>query len=390
MWAVWSYAKSHENIAAWREHIPLGRRRGAHFDIPPRIEGGDPSETIEHIRVSLLKFFDLAEIVARAQGNPANVTDEELHNARAVDLLLFDLFGEDGMLLPAAAYAAPLAATVRQALEALAPLAPHDPDAARICQVLSVLAPFYADYHPWAEALRFWPVSPRDTFERWRSLLEDVRNTARRLRRAKSLAGDLHAVWQTAAELLENRQQFLRLQMAMRVAVERDDPTCRHLCASRPLLAQLDAERRRPGQASPFPRPLRGSDLRRQAGRPPASDCQSSRCPGLPAVARHRGGRRLPDAAPVACRAFDGRSPQIDSRVRRADWATAASCGQRSTPCADMRRDEDLPMVEAACAAAATARDLSDGFYVVKRRKGLRTLLAMRRGDFLDDLLVRT
>jgi hypothetical protein len=369
----------------------LGRRRGTKFDIPLRTEGGDPGETIEHISVSLLKFFDLAEIVARARATPASVSDEDLHDARAVDLLLFDLFGEDGMLLPAAAYAAPLAATVRQALESLAPLAPHDADAAGICQVLSVLNPFYADYRPWAEALQFWPVSTGETIARWRNLLEDFRNTARRLRRAKSLAGDLHPAWQTAAELLDNRQHFLRLQMAMRIAVERDDPTCRHLCASRQLLAQLDAERVGLAQRRRF-------HARSEAAIVAAK--LDGRCQTIADLPKAQDGlQTLADAVADDCRTLlhVHTAPSLAGR-RKLVLACAEQIGRRARELRSMfdamgaaaRCDEDLPVVEAAYAAAATACDLSDGFYVAKQRKGLRTLLALRRGDLLDDTLART
>jgi hypothetical protein len=391
VWRLWAYLKSDDEIAArWREYVPAGERHRGRLGLPPRSDSADPGEIIEHVRLSLLKFFDLAEIVARARERPAAVSEDELHDVRAVDLLLFEFFGEDGMLLPPAVYAAPLAAAARQALETLAPLAAHHPDVRRLCDTLVRLAPFYASYHPWAEALDLGRDGPRESIARWRELLEDVRNTSGRMRRSRTLAGELLPAWQAAAEVLANQQVFLRLQLAMRVAVEREDPTCRHLCASRSLLAQIAAER------------VGLARRRRFHPRSEAAIIAAKLC------ARRQMLLSLPPAQPWIqieataltddCHTLLGLLPAPMNSARRQAALDCADRIQRrdremramladTTPAANCPQDQAV--IEAARAVAATAGDLADGFFAAKQRKGLQSLIPRRRGDRLEDTLTR-
>jgi hypothetical protein len=392
VWTAWNYTKSASAIQErWKEHVPAGSRRRSTIELPSREECRDPAETIEHIRVGFEKLFDIRDIVARARACPSAVGEDELHDVRSIDLLLFDVFGEDGMLLPAAVYAAALAAATRQALEALEPLAAHDPEVARLCHPLALLASYYRDYCPWAAALDLGWGRPAETLARWRDLLTTVRASARRMKRAKVLAGDLLPRWQAIADLLANQQVFLRLQLAVRVAVERDDPTCRHLCASRGLIAQIDAERV-------------GLALRRRLhARSEAAilaDKLDGRCRALLALPPAHPSLQAEALALAAdCQAMLAvhRATPPAKGARQAILTLAEPIGRRAREMwsmldripAGLRRREDEAVVEAAGKAAWTARDLSDGFYAPKQRKGLRTLLALREGDRLDDMLAR-
>jgi hypothetical protein len=391
VWGVWSYLKADENIAArWRAPVPSGQRRESRTQAPPRIEADDPGEIIEHIGVSLMKWFDLVDVVARARVHSASIDETELGDVRAVDLLLFGWFGEEGMLLPAAAYAAPLATAVRQGQEVLQPLAAHDTAVERLCNTLAVLAPFYAQYQGWAESLDFGDVAPAETIARWRDLLLEVRTAARRLSRAKTLAGDLHGAWQAAAELLTNQQQLLRLQLAMRVAVERDDPACRNLCASHSLLAQLDAQRVGLARRRRFhPRSEAAIIADKLRGRvqailslSPAQPCLQAEAVALAADCQSLLALHVAPANAQRRKLALACADRIDQRVRE-----LRSTFERISPTA--RRREDEPIVDAALSAARTARDLADGFFAAKQHKGLRTLVPRRQGDRLDDTLSR-
>ncbi len=394
VWGAWTYIHAAQEVnIRWQGHVPTGEPRRRHHRAPERIEASQPHEMIEHVSVLAMKFYDLENLVLRARRHARAVTEEELHEIRAVDLLLFDLFGDEGLLLASRVYATPLAQTTRQALAALRTLAPHHADAQRARGVLELLAPFYDDYRPWAEALSFapWAKGANEAVSRWRDLLDALRVTARGMARAPMLAGPRATAWAGLSELLENRQQHLRLQLAMRVAVERSDPTCRHLCASRPLLAQIDAERvglarrRRLHPRSEAAIIAQKLDHRRQcvlAARP-ANDCLGAATEALAEdclrlLELHSAATPDPQVreSTLACGAqIESRFREIRSRVRGSAPGSVAPCDARLLAVAD--------------AAAAAARDLVDGFYAPKQRKGLRSLIPLRWGEPLDDTLSR-
>ncbi len=388
---LWRYLREAAEInARWRDHVPTDepRRRAAYT--PRRIEADSPHEIIEHVRIRTIKFYDLADIVDRAQRALQTVTDEELHAVRAVDLLLFDLFGDRGMLLPSQVYAWPLAETTQRGLLILRPLAPHDAQVQRACTILEQLAPFYAEYNPTRGAISTpWANTPEVAIRTWRDLLEEIHDTARRRAQESSSPRPLASEWRALAQFFDNRRLYLRLQLAMRVAVDRDDPSCRYLAASLPQLAQLDAERIGLAQRRRLhPRSeaaiIANKLLHRSrllAAYPTSdqvgglvsafvSDCQRL-------VDLHRAS---PDpqirTEILACR------NQIEERLRT---LRAVICGSAH----GLPAPKDTPLYTAAQAAVATAHDLVDGFYIPNHHKGLRSLIPLRWGEALDDTLSR-
>jgi hypothetical protein len=392
VWAVWRYLKAAEEISArWREYVPSGARRPSTRPAPQRILAEDPYEMIEFVAVLTSQFFGVWEIIPQARSDPASVTEEEFHAIRLMDTLLFDLFGDLGMQLPSATYAAPLAEAVKRALAAMRPLASEDPDVGQACNVLELLATFHANYQPWAETLmlRGWEETPAKAIARWQSLLVDIHAMARRMVRAPRLAGPSASAWRRLLDLLDNPQAYRKLQLALRVAMERDDPACRHLVSSPALLAQHAAERvglalrRRLHPRSEAA--IIGSKLRLR---------RQSLLESVAAVERYRPfGESL--AAPCE-RLLDLHWAEAPEAAHR---QAALDCGEEIQARWQELRDavesdgttapEHRRVLETAQAATHSAMDVVEGFFETNRAKGLRTLIPLRWGERLSDTLSR-
>jgi hypothetical protein len=395
VWFAWKYLKTGGEIAArWREYVPSGQRRGGRCKAPERTEAEDPRETIEHVGVLTMKFFDLEAIVAQARRDPLSVSEDEMHDIRTVDGLLFEMFGDEGMMLSPRVYAAPLADAVTRSRAALHDLAACDRDAECVCGVLNRLEPFYRDYCPWAPVLSFapWAHGPGQALALWRDVLCDLKTMARAMVRSPMLAGSRAPAWRAVSTILENSHVYLRLRLAMRVAVERDNPACRHLCASAPLLAQHSAARvglahRRcrlhpRSEGAIMAEKLRGRRQTMLAVNPTQdhfralSEVLADECGRL--LELHTAQTPDPQVRELALACGE----RIDRYWRELSSTVQATGGGRIDP-------RDARLLEASAAAAATARDVVDGFYAPNRYKGLRTLIPLRWGDALDDMLAR-
>jgi hypothetical protein len=174
------------------------------------------------------------------------------------------------------------------------------------------------------------------------------------------------------------------------VAVERDDPTCRHLAASKPLLAQYDAERvglamrRRlhpDSEAAIVGKKLRGR-CDRLLGIQPTQERF-----WVMAVAFTGACRELLEVHFAATPQEGDREAALEHGNRAEQcWRELRAAVRAEGPMATI----DVEFLEAARAAAATARDLVDGFYFPTQHKGLQKLLRLRSDEGLADVLSRT
>ncbi|MBW3595978.1 MAG: hypothetical protein KY475_01735 [Planctomycetes bacterium] len=397
-WACWQYLKHGDDIAArWRASVPSGLARRGRGGSPIRVEAEEAYELIEHVRERVVQFLDIRAPVSEAQYTAAlpedqrpPLPDDLVQAVRSADLLLFDLFGDAGMLLPPQHYAATLAATLAETLAAVRPLSPVDPLAAEACGILERLAAFVHPYDASAEAISLtpWASGATEAKAKWLDLLEKLSHTASAWAAAPHFAGESAADWAALSRTLAERHNFLRLQLAMVVAVERADPTCRYLVSSKNALAQIDGERlglsRRRRLHEHSEAKIMGEKLKGRIEAVAAAAPDDALSPaGLIAhcrrlLALHMARRQDPNVRELAIACGDN----------IAWWLGALLESAEANPDAQWSLDEP-PLVTAARAAAATARDLVDGYYLPKQHKGLRTLIPLRWGDALDDTLSR-
>lgn len=405
--ALWRYLQSDAEIAQrWAEYTPDGVRRCGRGGSPARVEADDPFELIEHIVQRVVAYFDLEGPLAALQAWAAlppkarpRIPERELHEVRLVALLLFEMFGDAGALLPPQVYAWSLAEAVQDALAALTPLADADAEAQQACRILTQLQAFLEAYEPWSPPLSFtpWADGARQSLARWRELLERLQATAGAMSRAPHFAGNAALAWQATERLLGNQQSHRRLQLALRVAVERDDPTCRHLCSAKTNIPQMVVERLGLGQR------------RRLHPRSEARIIANKLQGRIAAVADELGdlrGQVENESVKRAVEALIFHGQQLwelhqkslaDPAVREQAARCRAHlqwwrCRLRTLAAADGSAWAALKnhrLLEAVERLMAVACDFVDGYCVPQQHRGLRTLIPLRQGDALDDTLSR-
>jgi hypothetical protein len=379
-WKVWKYLDSDERFDAWlRQRLMLAADRddstSAPRDGPLQRQVDAPAAEARDLRAGLIRFFDLATVLAAYERSQV-LEDDQVYRVARVEVLLGGLRSTSFALLPPAAYALPLVRRIGSVLRQLSGV--NSACARRAICVLELLLTHLEHYDVAAEPMRLPRLShfPTDAAAHWDRLLRTLG------------AGGVR--------LLQQRTVRLQLVRALHVAAApHADPLARWLCAHPALLRQWSVERVGLGQR------CRGDSrtefgvmqlkLRRRA-RTLASALLTAHLPGEPRETVRRVAGAIEELSALCAGENSAILPfavadlydntirpmhaHLDESLRR----LVAGVGILG-PCDPLHQLRD-----AAQRVVWTAEDLTDGFFRAKRNVGLRRLIGLRDGERWDDL----